>query len=59
MLKIQENYLLNCFFLPLRFWKFLHSLEPIGKALVSGEVVVIAGQLEQLDLSDHFKLLIG
>lgn len=45
-------------FLPLSLWKFLHSLEPIGKALVFGKVVVIAGQLKQLDLSNHFKFLI-
>lgn len=50
---------INSLLSPLSLCKFLHSLEPIGKALVSGEVVVIARQLEELDLSYHFKLLIG
>ncbi len=42
---------------PLCLAEFLHPCEPLSEVAVLSETVVVGGQLEQFDLSDHLKLL--
>lgn len=45
------------FEIPLCLAEFLHACEPLSEVTVWSEAVVIGGQLEQFDLSNHLKLL--
>lgn len=42
---------------PLGLAELLHACEPLSEVAVLSETVVVGGQLEQLDLSDHLELL--
>lgn len=42
---------------PLCLAEFLHACEPLSEVAVLSEAVVVGGQLEQFDLSDHLELL--
>lgn len=42
---------------PLGLAQLLHPWEPLPEVGVLGDAVVVGGQLEQFDLSDHLKLL--
>lgn len=42
---------------PLGLAELLHAGEPFSEVAVLSETVVVGGQLEQLDLSDHLELL--
>lgn len=42
---------------PLGLAELFHACEPFSEVAVLSETVVVGGQLEQLDLSDHLKLL--
>lgn len=42
---------------PLGLAELLHACKPLPEVAVLSETVVVGGQLEQFDLSDHLKLL--
>lgn len=42
---------------PLGLAELLHACEPLPEVTVLSETVVVGGQLEQFDLSDHLELL--
>lgn len=42
---------------PLGLAELLHACEPLPEVAVLSETVVVGGQLEQFDLSDHLELL--
>lgn len=42
---------------PLSLAELLHACEPLPEVAVLSETVVVGGQLEQFDLSDHLELL--
>lgn len=42
---------------PLGLAELFHACEPFSEVTVLSETVVVGGQLEQLDLSDHLELL--